>query len=193
MAVRIYTRTGDDGSTGLFGGARVRKDDLRVEAYGSVDELNSALGVAASMTDDAKLAAGLREIQSDLLTLGADLSTPMGEPERRGQTTIPRLVDDRVSALEQMIDHNEADLPPLTQFILPGGTATASALHVARTVCRRAERRCVALADAEQINPVCVQYLNRLSDLLFVMARTANHRAGVPDVIWQPPARKEQE
>lgn len=193
MAVRIYTRTGDDGSTHLFGGARVRKDDIRVEAYGTVDELNSALGVAAFLAGETELTAELREIQADLLTLGADLSTPMGDPERRGTASITRLSGGRVTSLEQIIDRHESDLPPLTQFILPGGTAAASALHVARTVCRRAERRCVALADSDGINPVCVQYLNRLSDLLFVMARSANHRAGRPDILWQSPASKEQE
>jgi len=194
MPVRIYTRSGDTGQTGLFGGKRVSKDDLRVEAYGTVDELNAALGLAAALQADAGLDMLLTDLQSDLLLLGADLATPIAaeEPDRRH--SVDRVHSAQVEQLERLIDQYEADLPPLTQFILPGGRPLAAALHWARVVCRRAERRCVTLAGAEpspaepegrSINHEVVRYLNRLSDLLFVLARAANHRAGTGDVVWK--------
>ncbi|HZO88556.1 MAG TPA: cob(I)yrinic acid a,c-diamide adenosyltransferase [Chthonomonadaceae bacterium] len=192
MASRIYTRTGDAGITRLFGGISVRKDDLRVEAYGTVDELNAALGVARAQGADAELDGVLSALQNDLFTLGSDLATPETSETQKGRVTIERVRSDRVTQLETWIDGYEAELPPLRQFILPGGSPLAAALHLARTICRRAERRCVALAQAEAeagqppLNPETLRYLNRLSDLLFVLARAANHRSGLPDVIWNP-------
>ncbi len=188
MSTRIYTRVGDSGDTGLFGGERVRKDALRVEAYGTVDELNALLGTAVCRAQEGELRDQLLAIQSELFTLGADLATPDLEPTQRGRVTIERIGPERVRRLEAAIDRAQAELPALTRFILQGGTELSAALHVARAVCRRAERRCVTLADSEEgaINPEVIRYLNRLSDLLFVLARLANHRAGVPDVPWNP-------
>ncbi len=187
--MRIYTRTGDSGDTGLFGGQRVRKDDLRVEAYGAVDELNTVLGVAVAEIADADMASLARRIQHELFALGADLATPADAGETHGCATVTRISSEQVTALEAEIDRLESELPPLRQFILPGGARSAAYLHHARAVCRRAERRCVALADAKEINPEALRYLNRLSDLLFVMARAANARAGMEDVPWVAEAR----
>jgi cob(I)alamin adenosyltransferase len=196
MAVRIYTRTGDSGETGLFGGQRVSKDSIRVEAYGAVDELNASIGavrasVSAISTAIKEIDDLLYRIQHDLFLLGADLATPQSSSSQAAKS-IARMNPERIAYLEQQIDHFEAELPPLKQFILPGGTAFAAALHVARTVCRRAERRTITLSGAEAeedpINPEAVKYLNRLSDLLFVLARAANHRVGVPDTPWNPEA-----
>lgn len=190
MPVQIYTRSGDAGETGLFGGQRVRKDDLRVEAYGAVDELNAALGLVAALKADPELDALVNDLQHELFLLGADLATPGSAEEQRGAVRIERVQSAQVERLERWIDRYEAELPPLTRFILPGGQPLAAALHWARVVCRQAERRCVTLACAEDeespdVNPVVVRYLNRLSDLLFVLARVANHRAGAGDVIWE--------
>jgi cob(I)alamin adenosyltransferase len=181
----IYTRTGDQGETGLFGGGRIGKDDPRVEAYGEVDELNASLGMARSSGLDPQLEALVAEIQAQLFTLGAVLATPSGT---KAETYIPQVRPEWSLALERAIDEFDRELTPLQQFILPGGTPAASHLHLARTVCRRAERRVVSLSRAISIEPQLLVYLNRLSDLLFVMARVANHRAGVPDVPWSPPA-----
>jgi cob(I)alamin adenosyltransferase len=189
MTLKIYTKTGDRGETGLFGGARVPKDDARVEAYGDVDELNSVLGVAVAQLEDEELRAGLRVVQADLFTLGARLATPAPEDGGRDNPWIPRLDEGRVAELERWIDRAEEELEPLQNFVLPGGSAGAAALHLARTVCRRAERRVVSLARAATIDEGVVIYLNRLSDLLFTLARLANHRAGVTDVPWVPNAR----
>ena len=180
MATRIYTKTGDAGETGLFGGQRVRKDDLRVEAYGAVDELNAQLGVAHAHCDIPDLKQLLHTLQSRLFDLGADLATPPTRDKR------PVTLDDSaVRDLEKHIDAFEAELPPLKTFILPGGTQLAAALHVARCVCRRAERRTVhLLAHDPAVGTLPVVMLNRLSDLLFVMARLANHRVNTPDVPW---------
>lgn len=186
MSVRIYTRTGDTGETGLFGGQRVSKDHLRVETYGTVDELSSALGLARSLAQDEELSTLLFRIQHDLFTLGADLATPEVEAPLRGRVSVPRTLPAMADALEREIDRLDAQLPPLTRFILPGGSPFASALHLARAVCRRAERIAVSLSHAESINAEILRYLNRLSDLLFVMARIANQRLGEPDVIWEP-------
>jgi cob(I)alamin adenosyltransferase len=192
MATHIYTRTGDQGDTGLFGGQRVRKDDLRVEAYGTVDELNAALGAACAQTSDTEIASLLLHFQNDLFLLGADLATPENKDTQKGRGVIKRVEPDRVALLETWIDRFEAELPPLKQFILPGGHPLAAQLHLCRVVCRRAERRCVTLARAETdstghaINPEILRYLNRLSDLLFVLARTVNHRQGVADIPWNP-------
>jgi cob(I)alamin adenosyltransferase len=186
MATRIYTRSGDEGETGLFGGQHVGKDSLRLEACGTVDELNSALGVAQSMAEDAEWPELLARIQSDLFSLGADLATPEDTGEAHGRVLVARLPPERTAALEAKIDRLEEGLTPLARFILPGGAPSGSWLHFARTICRRAERRCVALSRIEPINPEILRYLNRLSDLLFVMARAANARLGMEEETWEP-------
>ena len=179
--MKIYTKTGDQGQTGLFGGARVSKAELRVEAYGSVDELNSVLGVVRAHCLDSPTLALLHELQSELFTLGAELACTQGKPVDVG---VPLLSDADVARLEHTIDTLERDLSPLKSFVLPGGSAEAGFLHVARTTCRLAERRLVALAANEAVRGEVLRYLNRLSDLLFVMARHANFRANVADVPW---------
>lgn len=181
--MRIYTRTGDAGETGLFGGGRVGKDHPRVEAYGAVDELNAVLGWARSVELMPRIDELLVPIQRDLFSIGALLATPIPDKvtERLKKA---RLDDARITELEHAIDAGEAELEPLTSFILPGGTPKSSALHVARTVCRRAERRVVTMADDIEVPPIVLQYLNRLSDLLFVLARVANRRAGAAEVTW---------
>ena len=172
---KIYTRTGDDGSTGLGDGTRVDKDSLRVEAIGSVDELNSAIGVLLCHSLPGSTKQALTNIQHTLFDIGGELCIP-------GSTVV---TSDRVDTLEQVLDELNADLSPLKDFILPGGSPEAAACHMARTVCRRAERRTHSLARAETINQTSLKYLNRLSDLLFVMARHLNKEAGRPDVLWQ--------
>jgi cob(I)alamin adenosyltransferase len=179
--MKIYTKTGDGGETGLFGGQRVPKDALRVHAYGTVDECNAALGLARAAGLDPALDELLAQVQAQLFVVGADLATP-GESAH-----IPRVGEAEVAFLERAIDELGEALEPLRQFILPGGTAGAAQLHLARTVCRRAERWVVSLAQAEPINGQALIYLNRLSDFLFVVARAANARAGVPDVPWVSP------
>ena len=191
MATRIYTRSGDAGETGLFGGSRVRKDDLRVEAYGTTDELNAALGLAIALSAEPEINALLLQFQHDLFTLGGDLAAPEESDRARGRSAIERVGGQRVAELETLIDRFTAEMPPLTRFILPGGHPLAAHLHLARTVCRRAERHCVTLAHAvsatdSALNPEIVRYLNRLSDLLFTLARLANHRLGVSDIVWNP-------
>ncbi len=179
--MKLYTRTGDDGSTGLYGGARTTKDALRVEAYGTVDELNSALGVAAVVCQDAQLADILTRLQSRLFDLGADLCTPNDAGKLPHEV---RITPAHVTELEGLIDTVSGQLPPLKTFILPGGCELAARLHLARTVSRRAERCIVALAHAEPVGEGVVPYINRVSDLLFAMARRANQQAGVDDVPW---------
>ena len=189
----IYTKTGDDGDTALFGGGRVPKNDRRVEAYGAVDELNSFVGLAlTSITDtdtdadadaDAGVRRGLLLIQNDLFALGANLATPGGDDSRPRPKT-PDVPVARVAAMEEWIDQATEELPELRQFVLPGGTEAAAMLHVCRSVCRRAERAVVALGREEPLDPGIVPYLNRLSDLLFVWARLENHRGGQADVPW---------
>jgi cob(I)alamin adenosyltransferase len=184
---RIYTKTGDKGTTALGDGRRVSKDASRIEAFGSVDELNAVLGLAIlSLADDAA-ADLLRTIQNDLFDLGADLCVPERPKSGRAKRARPplRITEDHVRPIEQAIDRFNAALDPLTSFVLPGGTAASAWLHLARTVCRRAERRVVALGHRETINPQTIIYLNRLSDLLFVMARRANE-GGRDDVLWVP-------
>ncbi|MBX7097646.1 MAG: cob(I)yrinic acid a,c-diamide adenosyltransferase [Myxococcaceae bacterium] len=178
----IYTKTGDGGDTGLFGGGRVGKEDLRVDAYGQVDELNAAIGVARAHGLGA-MDALTQDLQSQLFTLGAVLATPAGS---KAEAAIPKLKGEWTTAMEKAIDGFDQELPALTSFILPGGTPAAAALHFARTVCRRAERRVVPLMRAGKVGPEAIVFLNRLSDLLFTMARVANHRAGVKDVPWVP-------
>lgn len=183
MAFKIYTRTGDRGDTALFGGGRVGKDDLRVDAYGDVDELNAALGLARAIEPMPRVDDVLAPVQRDLFAIGALLATPDAD-RMREQLTKAKLDDARVAELERAIDAGDDELEPLKAFILPGGTPKAAALHVARTVCRRAERRVVALARTADVAPVVVTYLNRLSDLLFTLARVANHRAGFDEAQW---------
>lgn len=178
--MKIYTRTGDQGETGLFGGGRVSKAHVRVEAYGAVDELNAVLGWAITQLD-GEAAERLGGVQADLFAIGAHLATPgAGARERPVLPPLP----EGVGALETWIDELDVELPDLRSFILPGGSPGGAALHVARTVCRRAERSVVALAEAEPVEPGIVVYLNRLSDLLFTLARAANRAAGVADVEW---------
>jgi len=178
---RIYTRTGDDGTTGLGFGGRVAKDALRIEAYGTVDELNSALGLALALGLPEEIAAELGRVQNELFHLGSDLCVPEAEKENH---PVPRIEARHVEALEAAIDRWNERLEPLENFVLPGGGAGASALHLARTVCRRAERLLVGLARQEAVGPGTLPYLNRLSDLLFVLARAANRAEGRPDVLW---------
>ena len=180
--MKIYTRTGDDGTTGLLGGRRVRKSDPRIDCYGTVDELNAVVGVAAAVAPPA-LAAQLRAVQNDLFVLGSHLAVPADRSP--GAVPLPALDESVTARLESEIDAAEADLPPLRQFILPGGSEASARLHFARTVCRRAERSAAALAEQSPVPPLVVRYLNRLSDWLFVMARSANRSAGVDDVPWE--------
>jgi cob(I)alamin adenosyltransferase len=178
--VKIYTRVGDDGSTSLLGPGRVPKSAPRVEAYGAIDELNASLGVARALDDQGWLTEALGPIQSQLFNLGAELATTtpvmMAELQRVG--------DEDVLAIERWIDRLETELSPLTSFILPGGTPLGAQLHLSRTVCRRAERRMVGLSEAESIEPRLIRYVNRLSDLLFVMARWCNRKGGVAETQW---------
>jgi cob(I)alamin adenosyltransferase len=183
----IYTRRGDGGETDLFGGPRVAKDDLRVEAYGSVDEANATIGVALAASGHDDLRRMGEVIQARLFDLGGYLATP--DPARRAKSSVPEPQPQDVAELERHIDALELELPPLKSFILPGGAPAAAAFHAARTVCRRAERRCVALHRVDPLSAASLGYLNRLSDLLFVMARIENRRAGVTDVEWQGRAR----
>ena len=179
----IYTKTGDDGDTALFGGGRVSKSDVRVQAYGEVDELNSFVGLALTSLPESEVASGLRLIQNDLFALGANLATPEGDGSRPKPQT-PDVPMHRVQAMELWIDQATAELPELREFVLPGGSGGAAMLHVCRSVCRRAERAVVALGREESLAPGIVPYLNRLSDLLFVWARLENDRAGHRDVPW---------
>lgn len=183
--MKIYTRTGDAGETALFGGGRVKKAHPRVRAYGTVDELNSFLGLALCRMEAGPFRDRLAEVQRDLFSLGAVLATPPPAGSRRRPAT-PDLPVGRVTEMEQWIDEADTELEPLRHFILPGGTEAAAALHVARTVCRRAEREVVELGHDEPLESDIVTYLNRLSDLLFAVARLANRRAGVSDVVWDP-------
>ncbi len=184
--VKIYTRTGDDGNTSLFGGGRVPKTHARIEAYGTVDELNAQLGVFAAGNEHEDLGRVVGSIQSRLFDVGAHLATPVDAEKARG--ALPVLDPGMVEELERVIDRLESELEPLTTFILPGGSPGAAALHVARTVCRRAERAAVHAREtaAQDFDPVILTYLNRVSDLLFVMARVVNKRAGVPEPQWRP-------
>jgi cob(I)alamin adenosyltransferase len=182
--MKIYTKTGDLGETGLFGGPRVSKDHPRIESYGTVDELNSALGVVRATGVPADVDVQLAQIQHELFSVGAELATP--NPNDFGLRVIQSA---HIESLESAIDQYEGELAPLTQFILPAGTPAAAQLHLARTICRRAERCVVALAHQEAIEvaPELIIYLNRVSDLLFVLARLVNHRSGVADEPWQKP------
>jgi cob(I)alamin adenosyltransferase len=181
--MKIYTKTGDDGKTGLFGGARVSKDDVRVEAYGTVDELNAALGLAQSLGANAREGAIIAELQNDLFVLGAELACVA---EKRSNLKLRLLDSADANRLESHIDALDSELPPLKHFILPGGHPVAAALHQARTVCRRAERRVLTLATLQPVPQHLLVYLNRLSDLLFVLARHAQAERKLEDVLWEP-------
>ena len=182
--MKIYTKRGDDGTTGLFGGPRVQKDDLRVSAYGDVDELNSVLGVCRTdLHTDAEIEGLLGRIQSELFTLGAGLATP--DPAAAPKD-VPVIGPAHVEAMEKEIDRFDTELAPLKTFVLPAGSRGSAMLHVARTTCRRAERAVVGLSRESVVPAHAVEYLNRLSDLLFTLARAANHRARVAEVPWKP-------
>jgi cob(I)alamin adenosyltransferase len=181
--MKIYTKTGDAGDTGLFGGGRVGKDHPRVEAYGDVDELNATLGLVRALEPMPRIDEVVVPIQRDLFSIGALLATP-DRDKMRASLEKARIDDTRIRELELAIDQCETELEPLRSFIVPGGTAKAAALHVARTVCRRAERRVVALQQTEELPSLVVIYLNRVSDLLFMLARVANRRAGAGEVSW---------
>jgi cob(I)alamin adenosyltransferase len=178
--VKLYTRTGDAGETSYFDGTRVRKDDPRLDTYGDVDELNAWLGFVRALGADGALDADLARVQRDLFALGAQLADP-GE-KLAARVTKAIIADEDVARLEGMIDRADAEVPPLRRFILAGGGPAGAALHVARTVCRRAERKMVGLTPP--VDPVLLRYVNRLSDWLFVLARVVNHRAGAPEVEW---------
>lgn len=180
--MKLYTKRGDDGSTGLIGNSRVPKNHLRVIAYGEVDETNAAIGLAMVAWAEERWAERLRAIQSDLFVLGAELATPSGQTPGQGISEV------QITQLERWIDAASDAVEPLRNFVLPGGTESAARLHLARTICRRAERAVVQLGQEERVRAEAVIYLNRLSDLLFAMARLANHQAGVPDVPWRSPA-----
>lgn len=179
--MKIYTKKGDQGETSLFGGTRVPKSSARIEAYGTVDELNSVLGVAASHGLSVKGSQWITQVQQDLFVLGADLATP---PDSK--TRINRIEKNAIEFLEQAIDQMEETLPQLKNFILPGGSPQGAALHLARTVCRRAERATVACAKTEELSELTIKYLNRLSDFFFVLARFENKQAGQPEETWKP-------
>ncbi len=186
---KIYTRTGDDGSTGLVDGSRISKDDLRVRAYGDVDETNSVIGLVRLHLENLQLDAMLSRIQNDLFDLGADLATPLPAEGDADSEYALRMSSGQSTRLETELDRLNADLSPLDSFVLPGGSAPAAYMHLARTVCRRAERAAVALAAQSPINPAALTYLNRLSDFLFVAGRWCNDQ-GASDVKWVPGANR---
>ena len=179
--MKVYTKTGDGGDTRLFDGTKVRKHDDRVEAYGDIDELNSFIGAATSFLEDKELEEMLAAIQKDLFSVGAQLADPGFKDQSRAKFQLP---PERIANLEGAIDSFETELPPLRQFILAGGGQAGALLHVARTICRRAERRVVSLSEKIEVNPNVIVYLNRLSDFLFVIARVVNHREGKQEVPW---------
>ncbi len=176
--MKIYTKTGDDGTTGIQNGARISKTDSRIQAYGMVDEINSFLGIILSKLDEKDLENLISKIQNDLFVVGSDLSNP------DLKNTQNRVIDEMIKALEENIDNLEKKLPPITNFILPGGYEIAALVHVSRSITRRAEIFVISLSEKEIINNNCIIYLNRLSDLLFVIARTINQRKNVKDIIW---------
>ena len=184
--MKIYTKTGDGGETGLYGGTRIPKDSMRVEAYGTIDELNACIGLAQSQIQDAELCAILHRIQNELFDLGADLATLDAHPKADSL----RLTSDSTASLEREIDQFQAELPAMTHFILPSGSPGAAALHLARAVCRRGERCVVRLAKTEMVNPEILRYLNRLSDLLFVLARLVNRRSDAYEPFWSSPLER---
>lgn len=184
--MKIYTRTGDGGESSLFGGRRVRKDHLRLQSYGTIDELNAYIGVIRAVDPPKEIEAVLSDLQDELFILGADLATPEAESAR----SVPRITMAESERIEKEIDRIEPNLKPLRKFIHPGGSPVAAHLHVARTICRRAERHVVQLSGQEAVSDACIVYLNRVSDLLFMLARYANHLAGVAEPEWNPPAAR---
>lgn len=187
---KLYTRHGDQGETSLFGGERVPKDHLRVEAYGQLDHLSATIGLLVVSLSDDEIAGELRQVQNDLFDLGAELATP---PDSRLQYKLPQLIGEQDwRRLERLLDAYDAQVPPLRTFVLPGGHETAARAHLARTTCRTAERAVVRLAHEEEVRADVLTYLNRLSDFLFVCARLLNHRAGVDEVTWHPRPRAEE-
>ena len=184
--MKIYTKTGDSGETGLYGGTRVPKDSMRIEACGTVDELNACIGFVRPHIQDAQVDAILHRIQNELFDIGADLATLAVHPKAASLRISPTLT----SELEREIDRFEDQLPALKNFILPGGSTGGAAIHLARTICRRAERCVVRLTEAETVNPEVLIYLNRLSDLLFVLARAVNHRSDEPEPLWESQAER---
>jgi len=180
---KLYTRTGDLGETALFGGGRVAKDHPRVEAYGSVDELNSALGVAVAFLRQRRVSAALQSVQNELFNIGAELASESGPKAERGRMFIDP--ERKIAGLERLIDEYDAKVPPLRTFVLPSGARAGALLHLARGVCRRAERAVVRLSRQEEVNPQLIVYLNRLSDLLFVLARYVNKAARKPETPWR--------
>jgi cob(I)alamin adenosyltransferase len=187
---QVYTRTGDTGTTALFGGGRVPKDHPRVEAYGAVDELNSAIGVAIAFMTDEKLIAELTSMQNELFNIGAELASESGKEKAAAFARLFTDADTKIGALESLTDALDAQLPPLTTFVLPSGSQAGSLLHLCRTVCRRAERAVVSLSHKETVNPEVGGYLNRLSDLLFVMARYVNQSDGHAETPWRKPVNE---
>lgn len=183
--MKIYTKTGDDGKTSLFRGGRVSKDNDRIEAYGSIDELNSILGIVLTEITDKEVEKVLIKIQNDLFVVGSDLAT-VKESNENNDKKVLRVSKEMIEFLEKQIDYFDEKLPPLTNFVLPGGTKSAANLHHARTVCRRAERKVVKLMAAAGISDDVLIYLNRLSDFLFVLSRFENFQANIPDTIWNP-------
>ena len=184
MSIRIYTRTGDKGTTSLIGGTKVPKSHLRIEAYGTVDELNSHIGLCRDMIGDEKVRAVLLEVQDRLVTIGSSLAC---DPEREPSMRLPDLREEDVRGLEQEIDRMSESIPPMRSFILPGGHPIASHLHIARCVCRRAERCCVRLElESLEVEGILLKYLNRLSDHLFVLSRYMTHLLGVEEIPWKP-------
>jgi cob(I)alamin adenosyltransferase len=182
--MKIYTKTGDKGETGLFGGERVSKDSLRISAYGTIDELNSFIGLAITEAKDEGVKKNLRKIQNQLFVVGSDLATP--ENEKSNKLNIKRTPSSFYTDIEKMIDNYDAELEELRNFILPGGSKSAALLHVCRTICRRAEREVVALKNSVTIGENIIIFLNRLSDLLFVLSRFENKVSNHPDIIWNP-------
>jgi len=183
--LKIYTKTGDKGETGLFGGKRVQKSSSRINAYGTVDELNAAVGLALCDVEDEKVNSVLKKLQHQLFTVGADLATPLEVGSKN--ISIPRVSEEYILESEKAIDFFDNQLEELRYFILPGGTKSAAQLHVARTICRRAEREVVLLSQQEEINQNIVIFLNRISDLLFVLSRFENKAAEIPDQKWEKP------
>lgn len=185
MATKIYTKTGDDGTTGLFGGARLPKDHIRIEAYGTVDELNAVIGWLMTTVTDQQQNLLLQSIQSRLFTIGSNLASDPGK-----NMITPDLEEADIKLLEESIDSMQESLPPLTHFIMPGGSPAVSAAHLARTVCRRAERRCVTLAQTSAVDALIILYLNRLSDFFFVLSRWLGAQEGIEEIKWLPRINK---
>lgn len=184
MAMKIYTKTGDKGTTSLIGGTKVSKAHLRIEAYGTVDELNSYIGLCKDLSTDKKSNAVLQEVQDRLFTIGAALAC---DPEKETKMKIPDLKEEDITLLEKEIDMMNETLPPMKSFILPGGHITVSHIHISRCICRRAERCCVRLeAEQNEVEPIIIKYLNRLSDYLFVLARYAGHLLNIAELPWKP-------